>query len=110
MMPWSLSRLVRYSSMFACLPAPNTCRACSLPLAACHPVGLLSTNHLVCVCVCHRTKWLARLSMPWVKLIDPIAGEKVGMLVEVELTDGSTAAGLFVHKYLSQSVGCVACC
>ena len=43
--------------------------------------------------------------MPWVKLVDPIIGEKVGMLVEVELADGSTAAGIFVHKLLSQSVG-----
>lgn len=54
---------------------------------------------------CVRTKWLASISMPWVKLIDPIVGEKVGMLVEVELEDGSTAAGLFVHKLLSESVG-----
>ena len=50
-------------------------------------------------------KWLAQLSMFWVKLVDPFVGEKVGMLVEVELADGSTAAGIFVHKLLSQSVG-----
>ena len=52
-----------------------------------------------------RVAWLAKLSMPWVKLVDKVVGEKVGMLVEVELEDGSTASGLFVHKLLSQSVG-----
>lgn len=53
----------------------------------------------------HRIKWLAKLSMPWVKLVDPFAGEKVGMLVEVDLEDGTTAAGLYTHKYLNESVG-----
>ena len=50
-------------------------------------------------------KWLARLSMPWVKAVDPFVGEKVGMLVEVDLADGSTAAGIYIHTLLSQSVG-----
>jgi len=45
--------------------------------------------------------------MPWVTLVDPLAGEKVGMLVEVDLEDGTTAGGLFTHKYLNQSVGWV---
>lgn len=52
-----------------------------------------------------KSKWLAKLSMPAVKFIDPIVGEKVGMLVHVELEDNSTAAGIFVHKELSVSVG-----
>ena len=52
-----------------------------------------------------RVRGLARLSMPAVKLVDPIAGEKVGMLIEVDLEDGKTAAGLFTHKCLSESVG-----
>ena len=43
--------------------------------------------------------------MPAVQLVDPIAGEKVGMLVEVDLADGTTAAGLFTHKLLNVSVG-----
>lgn len=43
--------------------------------------------------------------MPWVKIVDPFAGEKVGMLVEVDLADGTTAAGLYTHKYLNESVG-----
>lgn len=46
--------------------------------------------------------------MPWVKAVDPFVGEKVGMLVEVDLEDGSTAAGIYIHKLLSQSVGCAA--
>lgn len=43
--------------------------------------------------------------MPWVKIVDPFAGEKVGMLVEVDLADGTTAAGLYTHKYLNECVG-----
>lgn len=43
--------------------------------------------------------------MPWVKIVDPFAGEKVGMLVEVDLEDGTTAAGLYTHKYLNECVG-----
>ena len=52
-----------------------------------------------------RIKLLAQLSMPWVKIVDPFAGEKVGMLVEVDLADGTTAAGLYTHKYLNECVG-----
>ena len=57
--------------------------------------------------VCNRIKWFARLSMPWVQVVDPFAGEKVGMLVEVDLADNTTAAGLYTHKYLNESVGWV---
>ena len=54
-----------------------------------------------------RIKWFAKLSMPWVQIVDPFAGEKVGMLVEVDLADNTTAAGLYTHKYLNESVGWV---
>lgn len=53
----------------------------------------------------YRIKFLAKLSMPWVSLVDPISGEKVGMMVEVDLADGTTAAARFTHKYLNESVG-----
>jgi hypothetical protein len=53
-----------------------------------------------------RSKWLAALADPWVRLVDPFAGEAVGMRVDVDLEDGTTAAGIFVHKLLSDSVGC----
>ena len=52
-----------------------------------------------------RSKWLAKLSDPWVRLVDPLIGEAVGMRVDVDLEDGTTAAGVFVHKKLSDSVG-----
>ena len=57
------------------------------------------------VCVVPRSKWLAKLSDPWVRLVDPLIGEAVGMRVDVDLEDGTTAAGVFVHKKLSDSVG-----
>ncbi len=45
------------------------------------------------------------------RLVDPLIGEAVGMRVDVDLEDGTTAAGLFVHKLLSESVGCgLSCC
>ena len=40
------------------------------------------------------------------RLVDPFAGEAVAMRVDVDLEDGTTAAGIFVHKLLSDSVGC----
>ena len=52
-----------------------------------------------------RSKWLAKLSDPWVRLVDPFIGEAVGMRVDVDLEDGTTAAGVYVHKKLSDSVG-----
>jgi hypothetical protein len=57
-------------------------------------------------CLPRRSKWLARMADPWVRLVDPIAGEAVGMRVDVDLEDGTTAAGVFIHKRLSDSVGC----
>ena len=47
---------------------------------------------------------------PWVRLVDPFAGEAVGMRVDVDLEDGTTAAGIFIHKLLSDSVGCARAC
>ena len=44
------------------------------------------------------------------RLVDPIAGEAVGMRVDVDLEDGTTAAGIFIHKRLSDSVGCAPTC
>ena len=52
-----------------------------------------------------RSKWLAKLSDPWVRLVDPLIGEAVGMRVDVDLEDGTTAAGVYVHKKLSDCVG-----
>ncbi|CAL8463528.1 g3062 [Coccomyxa elongata] len=53
----------------------------------------------------NKSKWLAKMADPWVRLVDPFIGEAVGMRVDVDLEDGTTAAGLFVHKLLSESVG-----
>ncbi|KAK9917892.1 hypothetical protein WJX75_009328 [Coccomyxa subellipsoidea] len=53
----------------------------------------------------NKSKWLASLADPWVRLVDPFIGEAVGMRVDVDLEDGTTAAGIFVHKLLSDSVG-----
>lgn len=53
----------------------------------------------------NKSKWLASLADPWVRLVDKFVGEKVAMLVEVELENGNVAAGLFMHKLLSNAVG-----
>ena len=53
-----------------------------------------------------RSKWLAGLASIWVRAVDPLVGEAVAMRVDVELADGTAAAGVYVHKLLSQSVGC----
>lgn len=42
------------------------------------------------------------------RAVDPLVGEAVAMRVDVELADGTSAAGVYVHKLLSQSVGCAA--
>ena len=52
-----------------------------------------------------RSKWLAKLSDHWVRLVDPLIGEAVGMRVDVDLEDGTTAAGVYIHKKLSDCVG-----
>lgn len=50
-------------------------------------------------------KALGALAGPLVKAVDGFVGEKVAMLVEVELENGKVAAGLYVHRRLSVSVG-----
>lgn len=42
---------------------------------------------------------------PVVRATDSISGEAVGMRVELQLSNGKEAVGLFVHKYLSEVVG-----
>src|SRR6476659_282785 len=61
------------------------------------PTGLLQNPSAV--------SGLAKLTDPLVRAVDAVVGEKVAMLVEVELSDGKIAAGLFIHKKLSDSVG-----
>ena len=53
-----------------------------------------------------RSKWLAGLAGIWVRPVDKLVGEAVGMRVDVELADGTTAVGIYYHRLLSQSVGC----
>ena len=53
-----------------------------------------------------RSKWLAGLAGVWVRPVDKLVGEAVGMRVDVELADGTTAVGIYYHRLLSQSVGC----
>jgi len=50
-------------------------------------------------------KGIGQMLGPLVKAVDGSVGEKVAMLVEVELDNGQTPAGLYVHKQLSVSVG-----
>ncbi|KAK9827368.1 hypothetical protein WJX81_002139 [Elliptochloris bilobata] len=52
-----------------------------------------------------KSKWLAGLAGLWVRPVDKLVGEAVGMRVDVELADGTTAAGVYYHRLLSQSVG-----
>lgn len=61
------------------------------------PRGLLRDRQAV--------KRLAALLGPAVRAVDAVVGEKVAMLVEVELEDGKIAAGLYVHTALSRAVG-----
>lgn len=42
---------------------------------------------------------------PVVRATDALAGEAVGMRVEIELEGGKQAVGLYVHKLLSETVG-----
>lgn len=47
----------------------------------------------------------AKLADPLVRIVDKVVGEKVAMLVETQFEDGTAAAGLYVHKKLSDCVG-----
>ncbi|EFJ44432.1 hypothetical protein VOLCADRAFT_95342 [Volvox carteri f. nagariensis] len=50
-------------------------------------------------------KRFAALSDPFVRNVDKIIGEAVAMRVEVDMVNGKNSSGIFVHKYLSQSMG-----
>lgn len=52
-----------------------------------------------------QVRWLARLSDPWVRAVDKIVGEAVGMRVEVDFEGGKNAAGIFVHRRLPEAMG-----
>jgi hypothetical protein len=47
----------------------------------------------------------SRFVGPLVRAVDRISGEAVGMRVDVQLESGQEAVGLFVHRYLSETVG-----
>jgi len=47
----------------------------------------------------------AKLSDPFVRAVDKWAGEAVAMRIEVDFQDGKNSCGLFVHRYLGQSMG-----
>lgn len=42
---------------------------------------------------------------PIVRATDAIAGEAVGMLIELQFDNSKEAVGIFVHKRLSETVG-----
>lgn len=48
---------------------------------------------------------LAKLTAPLVALVDRFAGDRVGMLIEVELEDGKVLASLYVHDHLAEGMG-----
>ncbi|KAG2451617.1 hypothetical protein HYH02_003398 [Chlamydomonas schloesseri] len=50
-------------------------------------------------------KSFAKLSDPFVRNVDKVVGEAVAMRVEVDMMGGKNSSGIFVHKYLSQSMG-----
>ncbi|WIA20028.1 hypothetical protein OEZ86_013684 [Tetradesmus obliquus] len=52
-----------------------------------------------------QVRWLARLSDPWVRIVDKIIGEAVGMRVEVDFEGGKNASGIYVHKKLPEAMG-----
>jgi hypothetical protein len=66
-------------------------------LARVAPADLLTSRDAV--------KAFANWVGPLVRATDSFAGEAVGMRVELQLSDGKEAVGLFVHKYLSEAVG-----
>jgi len=48
---------------------------------------------------------LVSLTEPIVRLVDGLVGERVAMLIEVQLSDGKIAGGLYRHPKLSDAVG-----
>lgn len=53
----------------------------------------------------NKVKAFVRAVDPVVRATDAIAGEAVGMLVELQFDDSKEAVGVFVHKRLSETVG-----
>lgn len=66
-------------------------------LARAAPASLLTNREAV--------KAFVAVVDPIVRATDSFAGEAVGMRVELQLSNGKEAVGLFVHKYLSEVVG-----
>eukprot|EP00898_Chlorokybus_atmophyticus_P000022 jgi/Chlat1/101/Chrsp1S03205 len=52
-----------------------------------------------------RIEAFAKFSDPMVRLVDKVAGEKVGMRVDLEFDNKSIACAVFVHERLSECVG-----
>jgi len=50
-------------------------------------------------------KPLVMLSLPFVRLVDPLVGELTAIRVEVEMENGVISTGQYVHKQLSVCVG-----
>lgn len=48
---------------------------------------------------------LAKIAEPLVRATDKSTGEAVGMKIEVDFVGGKNAAGIFVHKRFSDTVG-----
>ena len=48
---------------------------------------------------------LASLSLPIIRFVDQFSGESVGMRVDLEFDGDKTAAGIYVHSKLSESIG-----
>lgn len=75
---------------------------------------LLCQIQLTLPCVCllqgflqdrRKVKTFVQAVDPIVRATDAVAGEAVGMLVELQFDDSKEAVGIFVHKRLSESVG-----
>eukprot|EP00892_Ulva_mutabilis_P008194 jgi/Ulvmu1/5747/UM025_0001.1 len=52
-----------------------------------------------------KVKMFVKAVDPIVRATDAVAGEAVGMLVELQFDDSKEAVGIFVHKRLSETVG-----
>jgi hypothetical protein len=50
-------------------------------------------------------KAFVRFVDPLVRVTDAVAGEAVGLRIELQLSDSKEAVGLFIHKRLSETVG-----
>lgn len=52
-----------------------------------------------------KVKQLVAWSNPWVRAVDGLAGERVGMRVDLDCASGKKASALYTHKRLSECVG-----